>query len=75
LSKEWVKDSKESLKIQLQETTKRRSTMNSRTINDEEEMLRKALEESKAERLGNGSESVATSRRPGGKRAREDSEE
>jgi hypothetical protein len=47
--------------------------MNSRSAYDEEEMIRKALEESKVDGHLDASESVATSRR--GKRARDDSEE
>jgi hypothetical protein len=50
--------------------TKRRSTMNSRAAYDEDEVLRKVLEESKTE--GQGS-TVDGSRR--GKRGRDDGEE
>jgi hypothetical protein len=54
------------------ESGKRRSTMNSRAAYDEDEMLRKVLEESKQEGTIDPSEN-GTSRK--GKRAREDSDE
>lgn len=52
-------------------TTKRRSTMNSRQAFDDEETLRRVIEESKVE--NEASASVVGSRR--GKRGRDDSEE
>jgi hypothetical protein len=52
-------------------SAKKRSTMNSRAALDEEEMLRKAIEESKAE----GSLSTAGSSVRKAKRGRDDSEE
>jgi hypothetical protein len=56
---------------QLSESTKRRSTMNSRAAYDEDEVLRKVLEESKVEDATNPSE-TGTRR---GKRGRDESEE
>ena len=53
---------KKQTKAQLIESTKRRATMNSRGAYDEDEMLRRAIEESKE--MG-----------PLGKRTREESEE
>jgi hypothetical protein len=52
-------------------SAKKRSTMNSRAALDEEEMLRKAIEESKAE----GTLSTAGSSIRRGKRGREESDE
>jgi hypothetical protein len=58
--------------LRAAETTKRRSTMNSRAAYDEDEVLRKVLEESKVDGAANPSETGASRK---GKRAREDSEE
>jgi hypothetical protein len=72
MSKEWESRTVAERAFRNIETTKRRSTMNSRSAYDEDEVLRKVLEESKVDGRGNPSE-AGTSRK--GKRVREESEE
>jgi hypothetical protein len=75
VSKEWEARQRDLERIrQMSTETKRRSTMNSRATYDEDEMLRKVLEESKADGAltVNGSETGTTRK---GKRGRDDSEE
>ena len=72
MSKEWeARAVREAIKTSA-EPAKRRSTMNSRATFEEEEMLRKVLEESKQDGKINASD-TGTMRKP--KRGREDSEE
>jgi hypothetical protein len=76
VSKEWEARQRdlERIRQMSSETNKRRSTMNSRATYDEDEMLRKVLEESRADGAltVNGSETGTTRK---GKRVRDESEE
>lgn len=77
VSKDWnvktAKETERSLRAAAAiESTTRRSTMNSRAAYDEDEVLRKVLEESKVEGQTNPSEGSASRK---GKRGREESEE
>lgn len=65
------KDKEKPSRASVEAFTKRRSTMNSRAAYDEDEVLRKVLEESKGE--GGTGESENGTRK--GKRNRDDSEE
>ena len=64
------KDKEKSSRASVESFTKRRSTMNSRAAYDEDEVLRKVLEESKSEG-GAGTTDNGTRK----KRSRDDSEE
>jgi hypothetical protein len=72
ISMDWETKRETERALRAAETTKRRSTMNSRAAYDDDEVLRKVLEESKVDGVENPSE-TETSRK--GKRAREESEE
>ena len=68
---ESKKDKDKPSRASVEASTKRRSTMNSRAAYDDDEVLRKVLEESKGE--GSKADSETGTRR--GKRGRDESEE